>query len=86
MQPQATSSPTADEIQHWLIENIARVLQLTPDEIDPAQSFEYYGMGSLEGVNLIADLEAWLSRPLDATLFWDYPTIAALAHHLAGDA
>jgi acyl carrier protein len=40
-------------------------------------------MGSLEGVALVGALEEWLGRPLDATITWDYPTISALARHLA---
>jgi acyl carrier protein len=34
-------------------------------------------------IGLTGDLEDWLGTRLDPTLLYDYPTVAALAKHLA---
>jgi hypothetical protein len=36
-------------------------------------------------VELTGELEKWLRRPLQPTFFYNYPTIAALAEHLASE-
>src|SRR5207249_2733002 len=43
-----------------------------------------FGLGSLQAVGLAGDLQEWLGRPLSPTLVYEYPTIEALAQHLAG--
>ena len=74
---------TAAEIEAWITRHISETLRMPPDKVDPDRTFEQFGMGSLEGVALVAALEEWLGRPLDATITWDYPTIRTLAAHLA---
>ncbi|WP_218080277.1 type I polyketide synthase [Anthocerotibacter panamensis] len=78
------SAPSARAIEDWLSERLARHLGIASTAIEVQQSFAYYGLGSTEAVSLIGDLERWLGRTLLPTLAWDYPTIAALAHFLAG--
>lgn len=73
----------AVEIEAWLTRHVSETLRMPPDTVDPHRTFEQFGMGSLEGVGMVAELEEWLGRPLDATITWDYPTISALAAHLA---
>ncbi len=51
---------------------------------DPGARFFELGLDSVAGVALIADLEAALDLPLEATLIYENPTIAALADHLLG--
>jgi acyl carrier protein len=74
---------TALEIEAWITDHMSETLRIAHDKVDPHRTFEQFGMGSLEGVALVAALEEWLGRPLDATITWDYPTISALATHLA---
>jgi acyl carrier protein len=74
---------TAAEIEAWLTQQLSDTLRIAADKVDPHRTFEQFGMGSLEGVALVGALEEWLGRPLDATITWDYPTISALARHLA---
>lgn len=76
-------SPSAPEIETWLIAHVSAAMKIAPQKVDAQKPFEQFGMGSLESVNLISELETWLGRSLDATLVWDYPTIKALAAHLA---
>jgi len=76
------SSPTAAEIQTYLIENIAEMLQIEPDELDVTIPFERYGRDSEDAVVLSGDLQEWLDFDLDPTILFDYPTIEALVGYL----
>ena len=71
------------DIAGWLQIRLAVYLHLSPDKIDIEQSFDYYGMDSVQVVSAMEDLSAWLGENFDATLFWQYPSIAALSEHLA---
>lgn len=75
--------PTATEIQAWLVSYLAEVLEIESDQIDVTIPFERYGLDSSAAVGLTGDLEDWLLTELDPTLMYDYPTIEALAQHLA---
>jgi len=74
---------TEEEIQAWLIANIASIVEINPKEIDIAKPLEYYGMDSMQAMHLSGDLEEWMGRTLSPTVVWDYPTIDLLAKHLA---
>ena len=78
-------SHTAAAIELWAVEKLSEALGVTPAEIDVRESLDTYGMGSIQAVSFAGDLEEWLGRDLPATLLWDYPTLAALAAHLAED-
>jgi acyl transferase domain-containing protein/acyl carrier protein len=73
------------EIQDWLISHIAKLLQLAPATVDIRESFAAYGLSSLDAVALSGDLEEFLECRLSPTLAYDYPTIASLSEHLAGN-
>ncbi|MCC0176937.1 aminotransferase class I/II-fold pyridoxal phosphate-dependent enzyme [Waterburya agarophytonicola K14] len=72
----------AEEIQGWLIDKLAEVLELEPNQIDVRQDFEEYGLESAEAINLSGDLEDYLGCRLPPTLLWDYQNIEALAQYL----
>jgi len=76
---------TKEAIQEWLIAQLAAELGVAPEDIDPRGSFDGLGVSSREAVTLSGDLEDWLGRKLSPTLLWEYPTIEALAGHLAVD-
>ncbi|MBZ8183324.1 acyl-CoA-binding protein [Oscillatoria salina] len=80
------SRRTATDIQAWLLAYLGELLELSTDEIDPASSFQSYGLSSAEGVGLIRDLSDWLGETLTPPLLFDYPTVAALSAHLAAKA
>ncbi len=75
--------PSKDEIASWLLDHVSDSLDINRDEINVSKPLEKYGVGSIEGVSLIGDLERWLGRSLDATMLWDHPTIDSLAGRLA---
>ncbi|HAZ48489.1 MAG TPA: phosphopantetheine-binding protein [Cyanobacteria bacterium UBA11369] len=75
--------PTAAEIQAWIVSYLAQLLEINPDEVDTAIPFDQYGLDSSAAVGMTGDLEDWMGRKIDPTLLYDYPTIGALAQHLA---
>jgi len=77
--------PSEEAIRAWLISNIASVVNLDPARIDIHQTFDNYGLDSLQAVSLSGDLENWLSREISPTVVWDYPTVEMLAQHLSKD-
>ncbi|NJL82099.1 MAG: acyl carrier protein [Chloroflexaceae bacterium] len=84
--PQSASTkplPTATTIQTWVAAYIAELLEVEPSEVDTSLPFDRYGLDSSAAVGLTGDLEDWLERKLDPTLLYDYPTVEALAQHLA---
>ncbi|KST62478.1 acyl carrier protein [Mastigocoleus testarum] len=76
-------SPTVAQIEAWMISYLAELLEVEPDEVDPTLPFDSYGLDSSAAVGLTGDLEDWLGHKLDPTLLYDYPTVEALAKHLA---
>ncbi len=71
-------------IKEWLISQLAERLKIPPDEIDPNQNFNRYGLDSLDIVELIGKLEKVFGCKFPDTLFFDYPTIEHLVLYLAG--
>lgn len=83
-EPQASPS-----IERWLITQLAHRLRTDPVTIDLHKPFADYGLDSVAAVELVHDLCTWLQstgrhHTLEVTALWDFPTIAALAHHLEG--
>lgn len=75
--------PTASKIQDWIAAYLAELLEVEPYEVDVSVPFDRYGLDSSAAVGLTGDLEDWLGQKLDPTLLYDYPTVEALARHLA---
>ncbi len=76
--------PSAAAIEAWLVSYLSEMLRVKPASIDVHRPFTYFGLSSAEAVILAGDLEKWLGgRRLPATLAWDFPTIEAIARHLA---
>jgi acyl carrier protein len=74
--------PSEDAIRQWLVDRIARALELGGERIDVETPFARLGLDSRTAVGISGELERWLGRRLSPTLIWDFPTIAALARHL----
>lgn len=82
----AQGEQSAEDIQEWLVLQLADLLVLAPGDIDVREPLDTYGLASREAVMLSGDLEDWLGRKLSPTLLYEYPTIEALARYLVGDA
>jgi 8-amino-7-oxononanoate synthase len=78
-----TEPPTEETIRTWLVTNIANVVNMDPGKIDIQQTFDNYGLDSLQAVSLSGDLETWLRMEISPTVVWDYPTVELLAEHLS---
>lgn len=80
------NSPTAADIQDWIVSYLAELLETDPEEVNVTIPFDRYGLDSSAAVGLTGDLEDWLGMgiELDPTLLYDYPTIEALVKHLSG--
>lgn len=70
-------------IQTWIVEWLRRELSLSNQVLDIQRPFAEYGMTSTLAVNLVRSLSDWLAVPLLPILAWNFPTVAALANHLA---
>ena len=74
--------PTQIEVQNWIVNYIAELLEVDPDSIDVKNTFDRYGLDSSTAIAMTGDLEDWLGCELDPTLVYDYRTVEALAGHL----
>jgi len=81
----SSKSKKSESIEQWMVEQVSQRLSLSPEAVDPRQLFSRYGLDSKELVGLSGDLESYLGKKLSPTLLWQYPTIEALALHLASD-
>jgi acyl carrier protein len=79
------TSPTADVIQGWIIDFVAKVLEIEPAQVDTKAAFDQYGLDSATAISLICYLEDQLGHELNPTLLYDLPSIEALAQRLAAE-
>ena len=73
---------SAAQLRAWLITYVAQLLGVEEREVDPAHSFELYGLDSSAAVGLSGDLGDLLGSEFEISLAYDFPTINALVDHL----
>ena len=78
-----TAPPIAETIKVWLVEWMAKELEMPADEINTSQSLLDYSLSSMTAMMLVGSLEDWLGLEIVPTLVWDYPTIDDLVTYLA---
>ncbi|HEX3728602.1 MAG TPA: MupA/Atu3671 family FMN-dependent luciferase-like monooxygenase, partial [Opitutaceae bacterium] len=83
-QPERAAAADEAGIAAWLARRLAARLGQAPAQIDPHTSFSAYGLDSAAHVELSAELQQWLGRPVPPMAPYDYPDIARLSAHLAG--
>ena len=76
------SSRDRAAIESWLIERLAKELELAPSEIDRSVPVDRYGLDSRTAASISGELEDWLGRRIAATVLWEHPTVERLARHL----
>lgn len=79
----APKRPSAEDIEEWLATYLSKLLGIDPEKIGSKISFARYGLDSSASIALTSELGDWLGRELDPTINYSYPTIEALAKHLA---
>jgi acyl carrier protein len=67
-----------------LVQQVAAVLRLDAARIPADKALRSLGLDSLMALELRNRLERTLGLKFSATLVWNYPTVAAMASHLAG--
>lgn len=72
------------DITAWLRRGIARATAQPEAAISPTASFVHLGISSADALRLTVELGDALGTTFDDTLFWEYPSIAAVAVHVAG--
>ena len=70
------------ELVEWLTKKVAGYVNVAPDTIGIDTPFADYGIDSISGLALCADLQYETGFDLDTTIIWDYPTIDAVALYL----
>jgi phthiocerol/phenolphthiocerol synthesis type-I polyketide synthase A len=71
------------ELQAGLRAILARELQLAEADLDLDRPFAEYGLNSVMAMSVRRDTELFVGIELSATMLFNYPTIVALAEHLA---
>ncbi len=74
---------SSEEIQAWLVSNLAKALKISPHEINVQEPLDSYGLNSAQGMVLITNTEKMLGFEVSPMLLWHYPNIAALSERLA---
>ncbi|WP_107666513.1 AMP-binding protein [Cyanothece sp. BG0011] len=74
---------TARDIQDWLVTYFSKILNKKPQNLSINTPLANYGLDSVIGIELIEALEKWLNIEIEPTIYYDYPTIKALAEGLA---
>ncbi|MGW1170928.1 SDR family NAD(P)-dependent oxidoreductase [Streptomyces sp. NPDC002550] len=86
-QKQSTTMPlaTAEDVRAWLGSAVAEAAGLDPLAVDPDRPIAEFGLGSRQLVTLAAELSERTGRPLEPSLVFNHPTIAALADAVLGE-
>ena len=74
---------SCEEITAWVSTEVAKVLEIEVDAVDPDQDFSDFGIDSIVAFSITGQLSEWIERELPVTLLWEYPTINRLAHHIS---
>lgn len=72
-----------ESINDFLVESLAKILEVGNDDIDTSVSFDRYGLDSVSAVKLTGEIEETLKKEVEPTLLYDYPTIDELSKFLA---
>ena len=76
-------SYSAEQIQDYLVANLADLIKVDIAEIDIQENLENYGLNSAQAMILVSKLEALLGFQPAPVLLWHYPTIESLSQRLA---
>ncbi|HLP92053.1 MAG TPA: acyl carrier protein [Nostocaceae cyanobacterium] len=77
------NSLTAEDIQAWLVSQLATTLNVDAAEIDITAPLDSYGLDSAQAMLLAANAGKYLGFQLSPLLLWHYPTIESLSQRLA---
>ncbi|MEU5419256.1 acyl carrier protein [Streptomyces sp. NPDC001407] len=79
-----TTGPlTQESLRQWLIDHLAKRIEVPPADIDTGKSFEAYGLDSRVAVQVSGALEKVVERRLSPGLLYEHQTIDDLSGYLA---
>ncbi|WP_336319934.1 acyl carrier protein [Streptomyces lavendofoliae] len=79
----AAGRPAAGAVTGWVVAFLAEILDISPDEIDPATPLDELGVDSATTLVLCAGLAARFGIPVRPRDVLDHFTADALGRHLA---
>nr|ASA76643.1 polyketide synthase [Pyxidicoccus sp. MCy9557] len=82
--PVPTSEGASARLQAELAKLAAQVLKLDPSELDLRKPLSVYGFDSILLTELVGKLKEAHGVELDATVFYEHPTLLSFAQHLHG--
>lgn len=81
-QANGSSPMTEEQLRTWLRQWVIKITGLPAEEITDDKPMQSFGLSSRDVVILSGELERLMDTQLDATIAYEYPTIAALAKRL----
>lgn len=81
-QLQNAQVPNVEDVQEWLVVQIAGQLEVDPNEIDIQTPFSRYGLTSLQAASITALGKQMFGLPLSPLVLWNFPNIELLAQFL----
>ncbi|MFD7599116.1 SDR family NAD(P)-dependent oxidoreductase [Streptomyces mirabilis] len=79
------SLTTSEDVRAWLTSAVAAAAGLDPLAVDPERPIAEFGLGSGQLVTLATELSGRIGRPVEPSLVFDHPTVAALAAAVLDD-
>ncbi|MFJ9041469.1 phosphopantetheine-binding protein [Streptomyces sp. NPDC102406] len=79
---QETLEGAAADVRATVVGELAAVLRVDTDRIDPHRSFQGFGLDSIRIAELVAAVNARYGTGVMAAALYDHPTPDALAHHV----
>jgi acyl carrier protein len=74
---------SADDLERWLLTQLAERLSVPTGTVDPQASFADLGLDSVGALEIASSLQGEWDLTLAEMDMWDYPTPRELAAHLA---
>ena len=83
--PLDLTSITAEEIQEWLVEQIADQIGHDPDDIDIQLPFNRYGLDSVQAMAITSLGQQQFGVKFSPLVMWNYPNVASLSEYLVNE-
>ncbi|WAZ25623.1 acyl carrier protein [Streptomyces cinnabarinus] len=71
------------DLEPWLTGRVAFHLRKAAEEIDPDTPLADYGIDSVAAISICGEIEEKYRIPVSPTIAYDFPTVHAIAAHLA---
>jgi len=70
---------TDQAIAEWMINYLANLLDIDPNQIETNLSFDNFGLDSFDAAQLTAEMSEWLNFDIEISVIYDYPSIDELS-------